>query len=90
MLSQNKKVFYSRDVRFDITVFPNQNVFVPGPVSIPSDLVVDDLVTTSSIVGDVDVFADANISNISIDLDVDATNQHDELVEKHGTDGEDR
>ena len=31
----------------------------------------------------------ANISNISIDLDVDATNQHDELVEKHGTDGED-
>ena len=31
----------------------------------------------------------ANISNISIDLDVDATNQYDELVEKHGTDGED-
>ena len=55
MLSQSKKVVYSRDVRFDITVFPNQ--LVPGPVSFPSDLVVDDLVTTSSIVGDVDVFA---------------------------------
>ena len=89
MLSQSKKVVYSRDVRFDITVFPNQNVLVPGPVSFPSDLVVDDLVTTSSIVGDVDEFADANTSDISIDLDVDATNQQDELDEKHGTDGED-
>jgi hypothetical protein len=77
-----------RDVRFDITVFPNQNVLV-STVSIPSDLVVDDLVTTSSIVGDVDEFADANTSDISIDLDVDATNQHDVLDEKHGTDGED-
>ena len=32
---------------------------------------------------------DANTSDISIDLDVDATNQHDELDEKHGPDGED-
>ena len=31
----------------------------------------------------------ANTSDISIDLDVDATNQQDELDEKHGTDGED-
>jgi hypothetical protein len=88
MLSQSKKVFYSRDVRFDITVFPNQNVLVP-PVSFPSDLVVDDLVTTSSIVGDVDEFADANTSDISIDLDVDATNQHFKLDEKHITEGKD-
>jgi hypothetical protein len=60
-----------------------------GTSAYPSDLVVDDLVTTSSIVGNVDEFADANTSDISIDLDVDATNQHDELDEKHGTDGED-
>ena len=85
MLSQCKKVFYSRDVKFDITVFPYRNVLVPRPVSFP----VDDLVTTSSIVGDVDEFADANTSDISIDLDVDATNQQNELYEKHGTDGED-
>ena len=83
--NESKKVFYSRDVRFDITVFPNQNVLVPRPVSFP----VDDLVTTSSIVGDADEFADATNSDISIDLDVDATNQQDELDEKHGTDGED-
>jgi hypothetical protein len=83
--SESKKVFYSRDVRFDITVFPNQNVLVPRPVSFPAD----DLVTTSSIVGDVDEFADANTSDISIDLDVDATNQHDEPDEKHVTEGED-
>ena len=83
--SESKKVFYSRDVKFDITVFPYRNVLVPRPVSFP----VDDLVTTSSIVGDVDEFADANTSDISIDLDVDATNQHDELDEKHITNGKD-
>jgi hypothetical protein len=83
--SESKKVFYSRDVKFDITVFPYQNVPVPRPVSFP----VDDLVTTSSIVGDADELADATTSDISIDLDVDATNQQDELDEKHGTDGED-
>ena len=83
--SESKKVFYSRDVKFDITVFLYQNVLVPRPVSFP----VDDLVTTSSIVGDVDEFADATTSDISIDLDEDATNQQDELDEKHGTDGED-
>ena len=83
--SESKKVFYSRDVKFDITVFLYQNVLVPRPVSFP----VDDLVTTSSIVGDADEFADATTSDISIDLDVDATNQQDELDEKHGTDGED-
>ena len=66
-------------------MFPYQNVLVPRPVSFP----VDDLVTTSSIVGDADEFADAITSDISIDLDVDATNQQDELDEKHGTDGED-
>ena len=58
---------------------------MPRPVSFP----VDDLVTTSSIVGDADEFADATTSDISIDLDVDATNRQDELDEKHGTDGED-
>jgi histone deacetylase 1/2 len=86
--NESKKVFYSRDVRFDITVFPNQNVLVPRPVSFP----VDDLVTTSSIVGDVDdddAAASESDSNISIDLDEDATNQQDELDEKHGSDGED-
>ncbi len=70
---ESKKVFYSRDVKFDITVFPDQNVPVPRPVPFP----VDDLVTTSSIVGDADEFADATTSDISIDLDVDATNQQD-------------
>ena len=85
LFSESKKTFYSRDVRFDITVFPNQHVLVPRPVSFP----VDDLVTTSSIVGDVDEFADATTSDISIDLDEDATNQQDELDEKHGSDGED-
>jgi hypothetical protein len=84
-LLRSVKVFYSRDVKFDITVFPYQNVLVPRPISFP----VDDLVTTSSIVGDADEFADATTSDISIDLDVDATNQQDELDEKHGTDGED-
>ena len=84
-LLRSVKVFYSRDVKFDITVFPYQNVPVPRPVSFP----VDDLVTTSSIVGDADEFADATTSDISIDLDVDATNQQNELYEKHGTDGED-
>ena len=50
-----------------------------GTSAYPSDLVVDDLVTTSSIVGNVDDVADATTSDISIDLDVDATNQHDKL-----------
>ncbi len=66
-------------------MFPYQNFPVPRPVSFP----VDDLVTTSSIVGDADELADATTSDISIDLDVDATNQQDELDEKHGTVGED-
>ena len=50
-----------------------------GTSAYPSDLVVDDLVTTSSIVGNVDDVADATTSDISIVLDVDATNQHDKL-----------
>jgi len=50
-----------------------------GTSAYPSDLVVDDLVTTSSIVGNVDDVAVATTSDIPIDLDVDATNQHDKL-----------
>ena len=50
-----------------------------GTSAYPSDLVVDDLVTTSSIVGNVDDVADATTSDISIVLDFDATNQHDKL-----------
>ena len=66
--SQSQKVFYSRDVVFDITVFPYKNVLVPRPVSLPNDSI-DVSASDDPIVGAEDDAADAaNISDVSIDL----------------------
>ena len=65
--SQSKKVFYSRDVVFDITVFPYQNVLVPRPVSLPNDSIDVSASDDRAIIGAEDDAADAaNISDVSI------------------------
>ena len=83
-----QKVFYSRDVVFDITNFPNRNALVPRPVSFPSDSV-DESTADVSIIGAEDEVANAADSDVFIDLVTDVSNHHDDLDEKHSTVGED-
>jgi hypothetical protein len=70
--NQSKQIFYSRDVVFDPTIFPYRNVLVPRPVALPRD---------SS--------ADPVVSLLPDDVsDIDVASVHDELDEKHVTEGE--
>jgi hypothetical protein len=86
--SESKKVFYSRDVRFDITVFPNQNVLVPRPVSFPVDQSVSEASIVDDVSEDATTVAESDL-NIDIDLDLENTDHQYELDEKHVTSGED-
>ena len=71
--NQSKKIFYSRDVVFDPTIFPYRNVLVPRPVALPRVNSADPVV---SLLPD----------GVS---DIDVASVHDELDEKHVTEGED-